>query len=100
MAAVKQKFSREAAQRLRLEFENAVVPIEDALEEVQQEVSTLRTWWEGDSADMFIKVTNEAKGKVRETIRIWLDANSRLVEQIESNIFAGESSLASRMSLK
>jgi len=100
MAANKQKFSRMAAERLRLEFANAVVPIEDALKEVQKELGTLCTWWEGDSADEFIKVTNQAKDGVEETLRKWLNANSKIVDLIESDIFAGDASLASRMSLK
>ena len=100
MAENKQRFTKSGAEALRTEFSNAAAPINEALEDVQNEVKTLSTWWEGESADKFIELTNRVKVKVEESMSDWLKANADLINQIEADKFNSERKLASNMYIK
>jgi len=96
----KQRFSKSGAEALRQEFSKAVAPINDALDDVQREVKTLSTWWEGGSADKFIALTNQVKDKVEASMSGWLKANAALVSEIETDKFESERRFANSMYIK
>jgi len=100
MADSRQRFSKGGAEALRQEFANAAAPINSALEEVQDEVKTLSTWWVGDSADKFITLTNQVKKQVEDSMNGWLKANANLVSEIETDKFERERRFANSMCIK
>ena len=90
MASNKMEFSNAGSERIQGEFTKASNPIREALQSVITTVETLRDWWEGDSAENFVKKNYEVKDQVEGELDRWLEANKNLIKKVEEILFAGD----------